>query len=78
MMRGPSVRQLCWEDLVYASYDEGTYCMPIMMRGPIVRQLWWVNLVYASYVWEETEKQTLDDEFHGFFRPQFFFALLVY
>ena len=25
-------------DLVYASYDEGTYCTPVM-RGPIVRQL---------------------------------------
>ena len=21
------------------SYDEGTYCTPVMMRGPIVRQL---------------------------------------
>ena len=26
-------------DLLYASYDEGTYCMPVMMRGPIVHQL---------------------------------------
>ena len=26
-------------DLLYASYDERTYCMPVMMRGPIVSQL---------------------------------------
>ena len=49
MMRGPIVRQLWWEDLLYASYDERTYCMPVMMRGPIVRQLWCEDLLYASY-----------------------------
>ena len=49
MMRGPIVRQLWWEDLLYASYDERTYCTPVMMRGPIVRQLWWEDLLYASY-----------------------------
>ena len=26
-------------DLLYASYDEGAYCTPVMMRGRIVRQL---------------------------------------
>ena len=31
--------QVMMRDLVYASYDEGTYCMPVMMRGPSVRQL---------------------------------------
>ena len=36
MMRRPIVRR---EDLLYASYDERTYCMPVMMRGPL----------YASY-----------------------------
>ena len=24
---------------MYASYDERTYCTPVMMRGPIVREL---------------------------------------
>ena len=24
------------EDLLYASYDERNYCMPVMMRGPIL------------------------------------------
>ena len=32
---------------MYASYDERTYCMPIMMRG----------LIVCQYVWELTEKQ---------------------
>ena len=49
MMRGPIVCQLWWEDLLYASYDERTYCMPVMMRGPTVHQLWWEDLLYASY-----------------------------
>ena len=49
MMRGSIVRQLWWEDLLYASYDERTYCTPVMMRGPIVCQLWWEDLLYASY-----------------------------
>ena len=26
-------------DLVYASYDERTYCTPVMMRGPSVCKL---------------------------------------
>ena len=26
------------EDLLYTSYDERTYCRPVMMRGPIVGQ----------------------------------------
>ena len=30
--------------------------------------------MYASYVWEETEKLTLDDEFHGFLDRNFFCA----
>ena len=25
---------------LYSSYDERTYCMPVMMRGPIVCQLY--------------------------------------
>ena len=25
--------------LLHASYDERTYCMPVMMSGPTVRQL---------------------------------------
>ena len=33
------VARLPWEDLLYASYDGRTYCMPVMMGGPIVRQL---------------------------------------
>ena len=33
MMRGPIVCQLWWVDLMYASYDEGTYCMTVMMSG---------------------------------------------
>ena len=31
--------QVMMRDLVHASYNEGTYCTPVMMRGPIVRQL---------------------------------------
>ena len=27
------------EDLLYACYDEGAYCTPVMMRGPNVCQL---------------------------------------
>ena len=27
------------EDLLYARYDERTYCMPVMMRGHTVCQL---------------------------------------
>ena len=38
-MRGHIVRQLWWGDLLYISYDEGTYCTSVMMRGPFVRQL---------------------------------------
>ena len=34
---------------LYTSYDERTYCTPVMMRGPIVRQLWWEVLLYANY-----------------------------
>ena len=48
-MRGPSVHQLWWEDLVYVSYDEGAWCMSVMMRGPSVRQLWWGGVVSISY-----------------------------
>ena len=43
------VLKFWWGDLLYASYDEGTYCTPVMMRGPVVRQLWWGDLLYASY-----------------------------
>ena len=48
MMKGPSVRQLWWEDLVYASYDEWTYCMAVIMRAyctPVMMS----DLLYASY-----------------------------
>ena len=41
--------QLWWEALVYASYDEGPSCMPVMIIGPRVCKLWWETLVYASY-----------------------------
>ena len=44
------VLKLWLVDLLYASYDEGTYCTPVMMRGPIVRQLWWEDVLYTSYV----------------------------
>ena len=37
IMREPIVRQLR-EDLLYVSYDERSYCTPVM-RGSIVRQL---------------------------------------
>ena len=57
LMRGPIICQLWWEDQLYASYDERTYCTPVMMRGPIVRQLWLEDLLHASSVWEDTEKQ---------------------
>ena len=39
MMRGHIVWQLWCEDLLYACYDERTYCMPVTMRGHIVWQL---------------------------------------
>ena len=48
-MRGLIVWQLWWEDLLYGSYDERTYCALVMMRGPIVCQLWWEDLLCASY-----------------------------
>ena len=41
------------------------------MRGPVVRQL----CVGRN---RATNKQTLDDKFHGFFHTTFFFALLIY
>ena len=34
--------------ILYASYDERTYCTPVMMSGPIVHQLWCEDLLYAS------------------------------
>ena len=56
-MRGPVVCQLWWVDLLCASYDERTYCMPVMMSNcmpvkmsrPIVCQLWWEVQLYANY-----------------------------
>ena len=43
------VLKLWWEDLLYASYDEGTYSPPVMMRGRIVWQLRWGSVLFASY-----------------------------
>ena len=39
MMKGRIVGQLWWDDLLYTSYNEGAYCMPVMMRG----------ILYGSY-----------------------------
>ena len=43
---------------MYASYDEWTYCTPVMMSGPIVRQL-------CEQRNRETNKD-FEDEFHSF------------
>ena len=34
---------------MYASYDEGAYCTPVMMMERFVRQLWLGGILYASY-----------------------------
>ena len=40
MMRGPMYcTPVTPEDLLYASFDEGAYCIAVMMRGCIVCQL---------------------------------------
>ena len=34
---------------MYASYDDGTWCTPVMRRGPIVRQLCGEDLLHTNF-----------------------------